>query len=360
MIRRALHTAILAVTFMLMLPAQASYEAGQRAWEAGRTDEALAQWQAAAGSEDRRAMHALGRAYLQGLGVLQDYVEAHKWFNLAASRGAAEAVAERDALADKMTPAHVARAQELAREWRPSESRGSAASEETTTAPAPPAAVLVEETLTPTRDSLSTAVADEAAPDSPETAEAVTVVLAEETLTPTRDSPSAAVEAITAESLKPKCTAVAENVECWMEVANTPECHVWAGYEMKSGNNTVTWSGECAGGVAIGKGTETWQGDGFTFELKGTYSNGKKHGHWMQRGKGYSVGIDAEGSWVDGKKHGHWVMRSPGRIEDAYFADGKAHGRWVNRLPHAGMGGRCLVRTWDQDELIDSEWSTCD
>ena len=187
MMRRALRTAILAVTFILMLSAQASYEAGQRAWEAGRTDEALAQWQAAAGSGDRRAMHALGRAYLRGLGVLQDYVEAHKWLNLAASRGAAAAVAKRDALAEKMTPAQVAQAQELAREWRPSESRVSAASEEPATASASPAAVPVEETLTPTRESPSDAPADQATVDSP--------VLVEETLTPTRESPSDAAAA---------------------------------------------------------------------------------------------------------------------------------------------------------------------
>ena len=115
---------------------------------------------------------ALSGLYLQGLGVLQDYVEAHKWLNLAASRGDSAAVAERGALAQKMTPAQVAQAQELAREWRPSESRVSAASEEAATAPARPAAVLTEETLTPTRDSPSDAAAAQATADSPETAEA--------------------------------------------------------------------------------------------------------------------------------------------------------------------------------------------
>ena len=55
--------------------------------EAGNTAEALSEWQAAAEANDPRAMAALGRLYLQGLGVLQDYVEAHRWFNLAASRG---------------------------------------------------------------------------------------------------------------------------------------------------------------------------------------------------------------------------------------------------------------------------------
>ena len=56
-------------------------------------------------------MVALGQRYLQGLGVLQDYVDAHMWFNLAASRGEAAAVSERDAVAAKMTPAQIESAQ---------------------------------------------------------------------------------------------------------------------------------------------------------------------------------------------------------------------------------------------------------
>ncbi|MBN4047995.1 sel1 repeat family protein [bacterium AH-315-O15] len=62
----------------------------------------------------------LGFAYANGQGVPQDYVEAHKWLNLAASRGtpSQERYAEaRDALAAKMTPAQIAEAQKLAREW---------------------------------------------------------------------------------------------------------------------------------------------------------------------------------------------------------------------------------------------------
>ena len=108
-----------AATFVINVSiAQADYEAGQAAWKAGRPAAALAQWQAAAKAEDARAMLALGRAYVKGLGVPQDYVEAHKWFNLAAARGHAEAGAERDALAAKMTTEEQAEARRLARSWR--------------------------------------------------------------------------------------------------------------------------------------------------------------------------------------------------------------------------------------------------
>lgn len=99
--------------------AWADYSTGQRELDAGRPDEALAQWQAAADAGDQRAMLALGRLYLQGLGVLQDYVQAHKWLNLAASRGEPTAAQERDALAAKMTPEERAEARKLARAWQP-------------------------------------------------------------------------------------------------------------------------------------------------------------------------------------------------------------------------------------------------
>ena len=98
--------------------ARADFEAGRAAWNAGRPAEALAQWRAAAKTEDARAMLALGLAYVKGLGVPQDYVEAHKWLNLAAARGNAEAAAERGALAEKMTTDEQAVARRLARAWR--------------------------------------------------------------------------------------------------------------------------------------------------------------------------------------------------------------------------------------------------
>ena len=98
--------------------AQADYKAGRAAWDAGRHTEAAAQWRAAARANDVRAMLALGRAFAKGVGVPQDFVEAHKWLNLAAGRGSAEAVAERDALAREMTVGERAEARKLARVWR--------------------------------------------------------------------------------------------------------------------------------------------------------------------------------------------------------------------------------------------------
>ena len=74
--------------FLAVTPsAWADFEAGQAAFDAGRFDEALAEWRAAADDGDGRAMLALGRVHVRGVGAPQNYVEAHMRFDLAAGRG---------------------------------------------------------------------------------------------------------------------------------------------------------------------------------------------------------------------------------------------------------------------------------
>ncbi|TFG58549.1 MAG: sel1 repeat family protein, partial [Deltaproteobacteria bacterium] len=72
------------------------------------------------------AQHNLGWVYFEGQGVPQDYVLAHMWFSLAVSRFPAsegekreQAVKDRNIVASKMTPAQIAEAERLAREWKP-------------------------------------------------------------------------------------------------------------------------------------------------------------------------------------------------------------------------------------------------
>ena len=119
MVRVRLCIVVLSLVLALAAPAAADYDAGSRAWSAGRPVEALKHWQAAAGTGDARAMLALGRLYLKGLGAPQDFILAHMWFNLAASRGERDAVRERDALTARMTPSERAEAQKRARTWKP-------------------------------------------------------------------------------------------------------------------------------------------------------------------------------------------------------------------------------------------------
>ena len=62
-----------------------------------------------------------GLVDVNGEGVPQDDVQAHMWFNLAASRYTGEdrerAVEARDRVAGLMIPTQIAEAQRLAREW---------------------------------------------------------------------------------------------------------------------------------------------------------------------------------------------------------------------------------------------------
>ena len=56
----------------------------------------------------------LGFMYDKGDGVPRDYVQDHMWYDIA---GVAVAVKYRDFVAREMTPAQVAEARRLAREW---------------------------------------------------------------------------------------------------------------------------------------------------------------------------------------------------------------------------------------------------
>jgi TPR repeat protein len=89
--------------------------------------EAVKWYRRAAEQGYAEAQSNLGASYGRGEGVPQDYVQAHMWLNLAAVRlpaSGAENVntaikKNRDIIASKMTPAQIAEAQKLAREWKP-------------------------------------------------------------------------------------------------------------------------------------------------------------------------------------------------------------------------------------------------
>ncbi len=59
----------------------------------------------------------LGMMYSTGAEVPADYVSAHKWFNLAAMRGNADATRLRREIATQMSEAEIAAAQRAARDW---------------------------------------------------------------------------------------------------------------------------------------------------------------------------------------------------------------------------------------------------
>ncbi|MGE3250589.1 MAG: hypothetical protein AB7J28_13300 [Hyphomonadaceae bacterium] len=81
------------------------------------TDVEIAEARKAASEGACDGLYKLGLIYSTGNGEEIDLIEAHKWFNLAASRGSQAAKECRKELADQMTSAQVAAAQRAAREW---------------------------------------------------------------------------------------------------------------------------------------------------------------------------------------------------------------------------------------------------
>ena len=65
------------------------------------------------------AQSILGKMYSKGEGVIQDYVQAHMWFNVSHANGHKKANELRDDIAKKMTPSQIAEAQKMARNWEP-------------------------------------------------------------------------------------------------------------------------------------------------------------------------------------------------------------------------------------------------
>jgi uncharacterized protein len=69
----------------------------------------------------------LGMMYSIGRDVPIDLIAAHKWFNLAAMKGNADAIRLRREIADQMSDAEIAAAQRAARAWLGTQDRGALA-----------------------------------------------------------------------------------------------------------------------------------------------------------------------------------------------------------------------------------------
>lgn len=69
------------------------------------------------GQADGEMYFRLGLMHANGRGGRTDFVEAHKWFNIAAMRGDRRAVEHRRELSAEMSGEQIAAAQRAAREW---------------------------------------------------------------------------------------------------------------------------------------------------------------------------------------------------------------------------------------------------
>jgi TPR repeat protein len=69
------------------------------------------------GAASADMLFELGIMYSVGREMPVDLVAAHKWFNLAAMKGNAEAIQLRREIADQMSDREIAAAQRAARDW---------------------------------------------------------------------------------------------------------------------------------------------------------------------------------------------------------------------------------------------------
>src|SRR3954470_11196045 len=75
------------------------------------------------------AFYELGMMHASGRSGAPDLVSAHKWFNIAAMKGHADAARMRREIAAEMTDAEIGQAQRAARDWLKSQPAAEAESE---------------------------------------------------------------------------------------------------------------------------------------------------------------------------------------------------------------------------------------
>ena len=71
----------------------------------------------AAEQGDAKAQFSLGVCYENGTGIPKSFVEAYRWFNVAAAQGDEDATKHRDHLERKMSKSEISRAQRLSTEF---------------------------------------------------------------------------------------------------------------------------------------------------------------------------------------------------------------------------------------------------
>jgi peptidoglycan hydrolase-like protein with peptidoglycan-binding domain len=107
-----------ALVLLLSAAVMAGYREGMSAFLRKDYKAAFGEFKPAAESGDPDAQFMLGKLHVEGLGVLQDYVTAHKWLNLSGSQGNRDAMELRDRISERMTANQLAKAQGLAAAWQ--------------------------------------------------------------------------------------------------------------------------------------------------------------------------------------------------------------------------------------------------
>jgi hypothetical protein len=123
-------TAFCIVIICFAANVQADFNSGLDAYTKKDYPTALKEFRLLANQGNADAQFFLGYMYATGKGVIQDYIQAHVWFNLSAARGNDNAAASREKIAKTMTPQQIAEAQKIARSWRSADVSAKPASKE--------------------------------------------------------------------------------------------------------------------------------------------------------------------------------------------------------------------------------------
>lgn len=141
-------------------------------------------------------------------------------------------------------------------------------------------------------------------------------------------------------------------------VAQTPQsgwiadtrtgCKVWS--YITSPQLTVTWTGECANGLAQGHGVAQWFMKGQPADSSdGDYRDGKRYGLGANT---WPNGNRYEGEYRDGLRSGHGIYTtSDGHRYEGDFRDGLPNGYGVYTTPH----GRVFKGVWFDGCYRDGE-----
>ena len=115
---RLLLLSVLLLTLLVgTLAFSADFQKGLDAAQKGDFATALKEWKLTAEQGHASAQTNLGTMYDDGQGVLQDYIRAHMWFNIAASSGESKKASKnKDIVAKRMNTSQIETAQKLARE----------------------------------------------------------------------------------------------------------------------------------------------------------------------------------------------------------------------------------------------------
>lgn len=116
------HFWVVLLLIMFSTNAYADFSDGIDAYKQKDYFTAIKEFRTLAEQGHAEAQTMLGYMYASGKGVIQDYIQAHVWFNLAAAQGNERAFEAREKVAEAMTSEQIAEAQRLAREWTPKES----------------------------------------------------------------------------------------------------------------------------------------------------------------------------------------------------------------------------------------------